>query len=251
MKISILTKDLQAAIKKLNTITQKYEPYNICKQCLLQDYFLNGTSSFKRDVKYICEKYNLYYDVNIAERIISSENKDYKIGSYIKEISSLRQYIDKKFKDSIFVSNETYEVTEKSDLDFVNEDIIKLKRNIKKSINGDFNAHNKWMNCLRDALELREKLINSNKWEEKASKYRTDGKDMISLWEQKGEEIRNIKKYEVIGKPSITIKLDENYTIDGDTLIIPVKVNDKDCNIYGKRIDNEWVLPSGNTIKCN
>jgi len=53
-----------------------------------------------------------------------------------------------------FTTNE-----EKSDIDFINDDIKELKIKISKSLEKeDFNAHNKWMNSLRDAMELRDKL---------------------------------------------------------------------------------------------
>ena len=150
--------------EKRNERTGEYEPYTVCKKCVMRDYFLNQTSVFQHDVNYICKKYNLYYDINIVDRIVNSDNKEYKIGHYIKEISSLRQYIDKKYKDSVFLKDNDNDINieEKSDIDFINDDIQQLKKNIEKAIQKeDFNAHNKWMNCLRDAIELREKLNNN------------------------------------------------------------------------------------------
>jgi len=146
--------------EKRNERTGEYEPYTVCKKCVMRDYFLNQTSVFQHDVNYICKKYNLYYDINIVDRIVNSDNKEYKIGHYIKEISSLRQYINKKYKDSVFEKDDDIIIEEKSDIDFINDDIEKIKEHIQVSMkNHDFNSHNKWMNCLRDAIELREKLI--------------------------------------------------------------------------------------------
>ena len=193
--------------EKLNEKTDKYESTNICKQCLKVEYSKFG-------IVHICKLYNLYYDYNLW----NDTNKNYegrdKIDifiRYISTLSSLKQYIDKKFKDSVFVNKLEFSdilipVKEKSDLDFINEDIEKLKSNIEKSINvsGDFNAHNKWMNCLRDALELRDKLEDKNKWKEFSSHYYEGTESIkgeneyISLWEQNGyDDIRNHRVFKV------------------------------------------------------
>jgi hypothetical protein len=142
--------------EKLNNKTGEYEPYRICKKCITSDYSF-GFYSDKDRIYNMCEKYNLYYNDSIVDEVISSE-KEYKFGDYLRIISSLRQYQDKKFKDSVF-ENSKEEQNKESDIDFINNDIIQLKRNIKKALdNYDYNAHNKWMNSLRDAIELRDKL---------------------------------------------------------------------------------------------
>ena len=141
---------------------------------------------------------------------------------------------------------------EDSILSTLQHELMELKEKIESARKReDYGTYKNLILAFKEVIHLIHEEEEKTEWKDMSSKYKTDGKDMISLWEQKGKDIRNVKEYEVINKPYITIKLDENYTIDGDTLIIPVKVNDKDCNIYGKRIDNEWVLPSGDTIKCN
>ena len=68
----------------------------------------------------------------------------------------------KKDKDS-FNSNELSEYFGDAldNIDFIKKDIQTIKNYIINSLDkGDFNAHNKWMNNLRDALDLKNKLEN-------------------------------------------------------------------------------------------
>ena len=148
--------------EKLNVKTNEYEKYNICKQCLQLEFV-------KHDLLYICKTYNLYYDITLwnCEEEYKDDIKTFS--NYIRLLSSLMQYRDKKYKDSVFLADgitldninteNATTIKEKSDIDFLNEDIKQLKKNIEKAIQKeDFNSHNKWMNCLRDAIELRDRL---------------------------------------------------------------------------------------------
>lgn len=219
----------------------------ICKECLIEKFthtYKLFNNNFERTLKVMCEDYNLPFVVSLIS-LHNDVNYIERLKLYIKDISSLPQY-----------KNMTYFVQkEKSDIDFLNDDIKGVKEHIEYSLKqGSVNEHNKWLNSLREALELKDKLENSNKWEESFLLYQENGKDMIITCEQKGDEIRNTRKYEVKEIPpsvAVKVELDKNYTIDGDTLTIPRKVNGEYCNIYCKRIDNEWVLESGTTIKCN
>jgi hypothetical protein len=142
--------------EKLNTKTGEYEPYRICKKCITSDYSF-GIHSDRDRIHNICKKYNLYYNDSIVDEVILND-KEYKLGDYLRIISSLRQYQGLKFKDSVF-ENISKEQNKESDIDFINDDIVQLKKNIQKALdNYDYNAHNKWMNSLRDAIELRDKL---------------------------------------------------------------------------------------------
>lgn len=154
--------------ERKNLETGEYEQYSVCKNCIETEY-LNYIKDYKYSgadasaIKYICEKYNIYYDLNIVNSICKENcNDKYKLGKYFKEINSLKQYKDKKYKDSILTRRELKQkkVEDWNDLEFLNIDIKNIKINMLNSIDKeDFNAHNKWMNSLRDALELREKLL--------------------------------------------------------------------------------------------
>lgn len=128
--------------------------YGICKECLIEKFtkiYKLFNEDFEKTLKAMCEDYNLPFVTSLISShtdMIFIERLNY----YIKDITSLKQYYDMNYSDSIGVK-------EKSDIDFINEDIKQLKKNIEKAIQKeDFNAHNKWMNCLRDAIELRERL---------------------------------------------------------------------------------------------
>ena len=139
--------------EKLNRETGEYEPYTVCKDCLLYEYIYGGNVT-EIKIHRMCLDYNLYYDTVISSNIILKKQKHRDtLIEYLRIISSLPQYIGKKYKDSVF------EQEEKSDIDFINDDIKELKVKISKSLEKeDSNAHNKWMNSLRDAMELRDKL---------------------------------------------------------------------------------------------
>jgi hypothetical protein len=152
--------------QKLNYKLGKYEPWIACKKCIMSDLMNYKSDNFEDILIHICRKYNLYYDINIIDTI-QKDSYDRMFSIYIKNINSLAQYKDKKHKDSVFYNDRKigsfFEYVnvkeEKSDIEFINDDIKQLKKNIEKSIQKeDFNAHNKWMNCLRDAIELRDKL---------------------------------------------------------------------------------------------
>lgn len=103
----------------------------------------------------------------------------------------------------------------RTDLDFINYDIEKIKKNIESaSIRGDVNLHGKWLNSLREAMELRDKLENTNNIPinntivVNKSIDENDIKDIINM---------NLKKY-----ITPTFKKDCNYK-NGDY----VKINNK------------------------
>jgi len=149
-----------------------YTSYIICKDCIMKEYIDNSEGDFSKGLIYICEKYNVYYDINLVNSISSNEIPDFKnlFKQYIRYISCMLQYNGLKYKDSVFTSNiiveeiidsgRPLESEEKTDIDFINDDIKMIKRNMKNAtFKNDANAHGKWMNSLRDALELRENLI--------------------------------------------------------------------------------------------
>lgn len=106
----------------------------------------------------ICKKHDLYYDYNLINSLVS-ESKKFILEEYIKCLNSFPQYEGLEFKDSF--NNRSKNKLEKTNLDFVNYDIEKIKTNIENAvIRGDVNLHGKWLNSLREALELKDKLEN-------------------------------------------------------------------------------------------
>ena len=151
--------------QKLNHDTNKYEDFNICKSCFLEYFFSIENNDFCIDLKNLCKEFNMVFDIKLFNIINNKrENLKSKLLEYIKCISSLKQYYGKEYRDSIFVDSRDNNKSEKnSDLDFINYDIEKIKKNIESASNrGDANLHGKWLNSLRDAIELRNKLENTN-----------------------------------------------------------------------------------------
>ena len=148
-----ITDEGQQVMNQGVVIATLHNTKGICKECLLKkviNVFKSNKGDYAKTINDICKEYNLPFVKNILWKLHGNESenniKEIFVG-YIKDITSLPQY-----------KNKTY-CEEKSDIDFINDDIKQLKKNIEKAIqNEDFNAHNKWMNCLRDAIELREKL---------------------------------------------------------------------------------------------
>jgi hypothetical protein len=159
----------------------------ICKECLIKKYFKyldDNNGNVKKSIYEICKEYNLPYDEKMIQKYINANKScSYVLKVYMKDINSLPMYNDEKFHthkvhlgdentkasatvysdkgNALFTINdeEIGKVEEKSDIDFIEEDIKQIKRNIQKtSANNDVNAHGKWLNSFRDALTLREDL---------------------------------------------------------------------------------------------
>lgn len=63
---------------------------------------------------------------------------------------------------------------------------------------GNIGTYKNLVNALRDVTKIiQENEIKEEVWLEKYSKYTSDGLDMVSTWEQKGDKVRNIKEYVV------------------------------------------------------
>lgn len=112
------------------------------------------------------------------------------------------------------------EVKELSDLEFINKDIIKIRCKLIDSMKKgdpsiDANTHGKWMNSLRDALELKWKLENklendTPKWELKCAKYKMDNNvQEISVWEQNNSgEIRSSQRFRLYDEELLKLAID-------------------------------------------
>lgn len=132
--------------KNLNSKTSIYDAQMFCKQVLEDSNYIVNNKLL----------YDIFFNDNGIDEYRGLKN-DSKLSLYLKKINSLPQYSTYRYKEEQITNKE------KSDIEFINDDIKELKIKISKSLEKeDFNAHNKWMNSLRDALELREKLKEHN-----------------------------------------------------------------------------------------
>jgi predicted ATPase len=134
-----------------------YRGFTECKDCVGDSLnkFSNEVGHVKS--KELLHKNNYIINQELLDDIFFGDKDEYrgksnsnKLSEYLRKINSLPQYKEYKYR----VVTE-----EKSDIDFINDDIKQLKKNIQNALdNHDYNTHGKWMNSLRDALELRCKL---------------------------------------------------------------------------------------------
>ncbi|NRU52540.1 hypothetical protein [Clostridium beijerinckii] len=137
-----------------------YKGFTECRDCI-QDY-LNSQPLEKAFIttKELLEKANYIVNEQLLVNIFFGELEQYRglktgnmLGEYLKRVNTMPQF--EKYRYNQKVINE-----EKSDIDFLDDDIMRIKKNMKQStFQNDANAHGKWMNSLRDALELKEKLL--------------------------------------------------------------------------------------------
>jgi len=132
----------------------------ICKECLIKE-FQASLENFKGDVKeaikYICSKYDLPYDKQLIK---NNTSKTGELKNYIRTISSLKQYEYKGFVEHYHEPEN--KIDNMSDVEFLERDIENIKIKMSDSLDrDDVNAHSKWMNSLRDALQLKDKLENN------------------------------------------------------------------------------------------
>jgi hypothetical protein len=147
-------------------------PVGICKDCFMNKYFKyldDNNGDTKKSIYKLCKQYNLPYDSRLIDSLCeSTESCSGVLKTYIRHIHSLNQYkvsfddyVMNNSNDTIseFGVNTSVEIKEKSNIDFIEEDIKQIKINIQKSSeSNDVNAHGKWLNSFRDALALREDL---------------------------------------------------------------------------------------------
>jgi hypothetical protein len=150
------------ACKKDKAEHNFYKGFDECKDCIG-----DSLNKFSKEVAYVKVKELLHknnYTINqeLLDDIFFGNKDEYRgknnigrLSEYLKKINSLQQYIDYRYKAI---------EEELSDLEFLNEDIKKVKEHIQHTLKDhDVNAHGKWLNSLRDAIELRDKLENKSK----------------------------------------------------------------------------------------
>lgn len=105
---------------------------------------------------------------------------------FIKSVENGEYPINKELLDNLYLEQE--------DL---------LKKMAKYRDKGDVGTYKNLVRSLADVTALIDNMWKNTpikpieKWQEKFSHYHADGKELISTWEQKGEDIRNKKIYEV------------------------------------------------------
>lgn len=134
--------------KSLNSKTSIYEALTFCKQVLEDSNYIVNDELL----------YEIFFNDNSIDEYRGLKN-DSKLSLYLKKINSLPQYNTYRYKEEQKMNKD------ESDIDFINKDIEGIKGHLKIAMRThDFNAHNKWMNCLRDAIELRERLQGGSKY---------------------------------------------------------------------------------------
>jgi hypothetical protein len=210
-------------IQLRNNFYKPLERQEVCKECLSKEFMFQYRAMFDCDfgetIEWMCKEYNLpfVYELIYYHEDISNIND--KLESYINDISLLPMYQDSS------------DIKEKSDIEFINDDIKQLKKNIEKAIQKeDFNAHNKWMNCLRDALELREKLQGNN-----------NNTFNITIGDIKNIDFDKVMK-EIISKSKETINKQDIDNVDYISECILRSLNDNYEIAYGQKSSDKPVF---------
>jgi hypothetical protein len=76
-----------------------------------------------------------------------------------------------------------------------------VKKIEKARKNDDYGLYKNLIRALTDVTSLKQRELANiprEHWSKRFSKFRSNNKDMISIWEQKGQEVRNIEKYIVV-----------------------------------------------------
>lgn len=96
-------------------------------------------------------------------------------------------------------------------LESLNKEKTSLEQKISETLKrGDIGTYKNLIIAYKEVLRL---IKDEDTWQEKFSHYYSNGKELMSTWEQKGEDIRNEKIYEV--KEVIKNKLIYLNTIGG------------------------------------
>ena len=138
-----------------------------------------------------------------------------------------------------------------------------LKKIEKSRSNDDYGLYKNLIRALTDVTTLKQReLANAPRytWKDMYSHYYEGDKkingenEYVATWKQ--NYVGDIKDHKVykVEKEILTVKveIDNNYIIEDDNLIIPMKINGKEgYDIKGKRVGDKWVFSNGNTLKCN
>lgn len=233
---------------------------SLCKSCLVEEYMAElsvSKGNSESAMHAICDRYNLVFK---RELLDSKRNEGLSLTAifkrYMRDITSLPQYSRLDNRDSDIWTSETgnFEKTcakeqNRTVADFLENERIQLQLKLDKALNNDdASLYGKYIQAYEKTLSLLEKTS----WQEKFSHYHSDGKELISTWEQKGEDIRNEKVYEVkevIKDNKILTKQYGESTdiIDSNSPMIFYYEKDKDLDIKNFKLS----VKANESNQCN
>lgn len=115
-----------------------------------------------------------------------------------------------------------------------NEQVELLKKLSKIRQEDNYGTYKNIIMALSEVTRLIERNTPIEKWEDRFSHYKEQNnngewEETVSTWQQKGEEIKNVKKYRVIKEiPTVKIKIDKENMIETDyELTVPLIIDDK------------------------
>lgn len=192
-------------LKGNNYYTYYTKVGTLCKSCLVEEYMaeLSVTKgNVERAIHTICDRYNLVFK---RELLKNRRNEGLSLTAifknYMRDITTLPQYSRLDSKDSDLWNAESSQFKKICDkeesrtvVEFLENERLQLQSKLDKALNNDdASLYSKYIQAYERTLLLLQK----ESWQEKFSHYHSDGKELISTWEQKGEDIRNKKVYEV------------------------------------------------------
>ena len=120
-----------------------------------------------------------------------------------------------------------------------NEQTQLLQKLEKIRIEDNYGTYKNIVTALSEVTRLIEKNTPIEKWEEKVSHYKSRTQDyngeyteMISIWKQKGEDIKDVRKYKVTEEiPFVKVTIDEENIVDTvNETKIPMVIGDNDIH---------------------
>ena len=248
--------------KVQNQFYNRIREIHICKECIQSEFVEtvnNNEGLIKKSLFELCKKYNLPYIEHIIENIKRDTEVNRKwegkqiifvISSYIKSISTLRQYenIDFNEGESEVFADFVIEIEEK-----VEEEVILTKSDFlemeRKSLQDKMSLvlQRNDVNTYKNLIQAYERILSLQKEEKWQLSYRisgaenSDGNKILSLYEKNGDKIRNGKKFEIIREiddREYELYFEANYRMN-----IKREPIFTECNVY---FDGELTKVDGN-----
>jgi len=185
---------------------------NVCKECFVNEFEetvkTNG-GFLKRSIFEMCKKYDLPFISSTVVNFYDSGKERYtdSIKYYLKSLNL--NYINMKFQDgekevytdSIVKSPKEIVKLNTDKSDFLEHERLTLQVRLSHSLEkNDIGTYKNLIQAYERILMLQK---DNETWVERFSEYKTKEKDsevsipMVSTWEQKGEEIRNTRVFEI------------------------------------------------------
>lgn len=179
----------------------------------------------------ICQIHDLIFDQRVIDNC-----RD--ISDYMRKIHSFKQYDNKKFKDSIIYlgNNKSNDIPEhyhnphsNGTLDLIsalkNEQQLLLNKMSKAMDEDNIGTYKNLVLALKEITGL----VQREEWTEQWSKYSCEGKEYIAVWQQRGLEIKNHRKFE--------IKNEKYLYVDFGRDITKIYFNNKLTHIKNSSVD--------------